>query len=104
MRLGQGGRQRPDDLGVELGAGAPPQLAQRVARRTGAPVRARAGHRVVGVGDVDDPRGERDVVAAQAVRVAAAVRPLVMQLDNRQVPREKRAPTAGCARPAPDAV
>ena len=33
---------------------------------------------------------ERDVVAAQAVRVAAAVGPLVVQLDDRHVRREER--------------
>ena len=70
--------------------------AQRHSSRSASPdgraraVRARAGHRVVGVGDVHDARGKRDVVAAQAVRVAAAVRPLVVELDDRQVRREKR--------------
>ena len=65
--------------------------------------RAGAGHRVVGVGDVDDARGERDVVAAQSVRVAAAVGPLVVQLDDRDVRRagtapaaRMRAPSTGC--------
>src|SRR5471030_738010 len=73
---GQRGHQRADDFGVELGAGAAPQLAQCVAGRTRAAVRAGAGHRVVGVGHVHDARGERDVVAAQPGRVAAAVGPL----------------------------
>src|SRR5580765_8419436 len=37
----------------------------------------------------DDLRVELGAVAAQAGRIAAAVRPLVMQLDDRNVPREK---------------
>src|SRR5712691_2692303 len=64
----QRGRQRADDLGMKLGTGAAPQLPQRVARRTRATVSARAGDRVVRVGHVDDAGGQRDFVAAQAVR------------------------------------
>ena len=86
----QRGGERADDFGVELGAGAAPELAQRVAGRPRAAVGARAGDGVVRVGDVHDARGERDVVAAQPVRIAAAVRPLVVQLDDRDVGREKR--------------
>ncbi len=38
---------------------------------------------------MDDPREQRDVVASQAVRVSAAVRPLVVELDDRDVRREE---------------
>src|SRR5436190_7894553 len=85
-RLGE----RVDDVGVEFGAGAAPQFLQRFARRPRAAVRAGGGHRVVRVGDVDDAGGQRDVVAAEAVRVAAAVRALMVQLDDRNVRREER--------------
>ena len=48
--------------------------------RKRAAVGAVAGHRVVGVGDGDDARDERDVVALQAERIAAAVPALVVQV------------------------
>ena len=38
---------------------------------------------------MDDAREQRDLVAAQPVRVALAVGPLVVQLDDRQVRREE---------------
>ena len=41
------------------------------------------------VGDVHDPGGQRNVIAAQAERVAASVRSLVVQFDDRDVRGEK---------------
>ena len=73
----------------------------RAARRT---IGARAGHRVERVGDVDDAGQQRDLVAAQPVRIALAVGPLVVQLDDRQVRREEVARCAGCARRRRDAA
>ena len=46
-------------------------------------VRPVVGHRVVGVGDGDDARAERDLVGAQAVRVAVAGEALVVVEDDR---------------------
>jgi len=40
---GQGGRKRADDFGMELGAGEPPDLAQRFVCRPRAAIRAFAG-------------------------------------------------------------
>src|SRR5215213_6820512 len=82
---GKGSSQGADDFGMELRPRAAPQLAKRVAGRPGAAVGACAGHRVVGVGDVDDPGDQGNVVTAQAVRIAAAVRPLMVELDDLEV-------------------
>jgi hypothetical protein len=68
--LGTGGhawqrlRERTDDLGVKFSTGTPPQLAERIARRPRPTIRARARDCIVRVGNMDDPRRERDVVAA----------------------------------------
>jgi hypothetical protein len=75
--------ERADDLGVELRAGAVRQRAdcllvvERVAER------ARAGHRVVGVGDVDDARGERYLLAREPFGVARPVVVLVVVTHGR---------------------
>ena len=61
------------DLGVELRAGAAAQLGARLLERERPPVRAVGGHRLVGVGDGEDAGLDRDRVAGQAVRIAAAV-------------------------------
>src|SRR5215471_4402567 len=50
-----------DDSGVELRAGATIEFEQRLARRDRVAEDARPRHRVVGVGDGDDARAERDV-------------------------------------------
>ena len=86
-RHGRG--ERLHDFGVELRSRAAPELAQRLGAAARRAVGARARHRVEGVGHMDDAREERDFVAAQPVRVALAVRPLVVQLDDRQVRREE---------------
>src|SRR6185437_15224581 len=66
-----------DDARVELAAGAAAQLFERLADRHRRLVRAAAEHGVVGVADADDAGAERDLVALQPVRVAAAVPALV---------------------------
>ena len=74
------------DVGVELDAGEALELLDRllVGERRLA-VRARAGHRLVGIGDGEDPGAERDVEGLDAVRVAGAVEPLVVRLDERRL-------------------
>ena len=70
--------ERVGELGVELGARAALDLADRDLVAERAAVRAVRGHRVVGVGDRDDAADQRDVLTRQAARVAAAVEPLVV--------------------------
>src|SRR5579872_3123349 len=74
---GERAGERGDDFGVEFGAGAAPQLLHGVRRWPRPAVRPRRGHRIVRVGDVHDARGQRDVVAPEALRIAAAVGALV---------------------------
>ena len=71
-----------DEAGVELLAGDPAQLLDRVVARHRRAVGVARGHHVVGVGDGDDPRQLRDVVACEAARVALAVDPLVVGEDD----------------------
>src|SRR5690242_15326368 len=60
----------------------------RLARERG-PIRARGRERIIDVDDPHDLRRERDLVAAQAVRVARAVVAFVMPADDRlQIPRK----------------
>ena len=68
----------------------PPELLQRIAGAARGAVGARAGDGVERVGHVNDPREQRNLVPAQAVRIALAIRPLVMELDDRQMLREER--------------
>ena len=73
--------QRLDHTRVELRARA---LAQLLARDLGAgraPVDAVARHRLVSVRNREDARLERNLVATQAKRIAAAVRALVVRAD-----------------------
>ena len=53
-------------------------------------VRAVVDHRVVGVGDRDDPGTERDLVGAQAVGVAVSAEALVVMEDDRHRVTERR--------------
>ena len=61
-------------------------------------------HRVERVGDEDDARSERDLVARQPERVAGAVPPLVVVADpavdrrHAQAPRAAGSPAPGCSR------
>ena len=61
-----------------------PPLVERPA------VGAGARHRVEGVRHMDDPSDERDLLSTATVRIAASVRPLVVQLDDGEVRREER--------------
>src|SRR5215210_3716018 len=65
--------QRGDDRGVELRSGAALELCDRLLWRNSTAIDALRGHCVVGVGYEDDAGAERDPIARQAVRVAAAV-------------------------------
>ena len=75
--------ERAHDLGVELRPGPFSNardcllVVERVAEG------ARAGHRVVGVGDVDDARGERYPLARQPFGVARPVEVLVVMSHRR---------------------
>ena len=44
---------------------------------------ARGRERVVDLGDGDDPPAHRHILAAQSIRIAAAIEPLVVALDHR---------------------
>ena len=57
----------------------------------GGPVDAGREHRVERVGDVDDPRAERDLLALEAVRIAGAVEALVVVAGS-PAPRRSRKP------------
>src|SRR3954447_25256989 len=65
------------DPWIELGSGAAAQLRDGGVRRHRLLVRAPAEHRIVGVAGADDAGAERDLLAAQPVRVAVAVPALV---------------------------
>ena len=71
-----------DDLRVELGAGDAAQLRQRRLGAHRAPVGVARRHHVVGVRDGHDARAERDLLARDAGRVAAAGEPLVVVQDD----------------------
>ena len=58
---------------VELVPGAAPELDQCVRLGHRAAIRARGGHRVVGIADRDDPGPEWNRLAEEAVWIAAAV-------------------------------
>src|SRR3954471_18181358 len=62
--------QSGDAARAELAPSRAPQLVERLAGRAGGAVDAGGEHRVEGVGDVDDPRAERDLLALEAIRVA----------------------------------
>ena len=89
---GEHALERRDAARAELAACGPPQLGERVLGRAGAAVDAGREHRVERVGDVDDPRAERDVLPAQPVRVAGAVEALVVVLDRRHGVAEEAEP------------
>src|SRR5438876_3346635 len=69
--------------GVELRARPLPQAAQGLGRREPLAVRPVGRHRVEGVADEDDPRLERNLLAALAVRIAGAVPVLVAGAHDR---------------------
>ena len=62
---------------------------QRLVVRHGLLVAALRRQRVVDVGDAENARGARNLLALEPVRIAGAVPPLVVRLDDRaHVPRE----------------
>ena len=84
--------ERRDERRVELAAGAAAQLVERLLLAEHRAVGARLAHRAEGVADRDDPRAERDLVAGQAVGVAAR-RPSARGSRARaRRPRAARAP------------
>src|ERR687887_498332 len=75
--------ERGDGARAELGAGGAAKLLDRLVRRPRRAIDARRQHRVERVGDVDDARAERDLLALDPVRVAGAVPALVVVADRR---------------------
>ena len=67
---------------VELLAGDATKLLHRLIGRGRRAVGVAGRHHVIGVGDGDDPRQLRDVIARQAARVAFAVDSLVVGEDD----------------------
>ena len=76
------GHELVDQLRVELATRHPPHLGDRLRRGQRRAVGVAGDHDVVGVGDRDDPREQRDRLAGQAMRVALAVPALVVAEDD----------------------
>src|SRR4051794_8907077 len=72
-----------DDLGVELPVRPGGDRLHRFVERVGGAIGALAGEGVIGLADADDPRAERDTVAADADRVAIAAPVLVVMEHDR---------------------
>ena len=73
-------------VGIELDPGELPELGHRLLTRQRLhAVRARGRHGLEGVGHVEDPGQDRDLVAHQAVGVAGAVVPLVVVPNDREL-------------------
>ena len=79
---GQDRLKRRDNRGVELGPNRLREAHAGDPARQCVTVRAVGRHRVVRVGDADDPPEEGDLVAWQSVRVAHPVDALVMSSDD----------------------
>ena len=77
------------DVRLEPGAGMGPQFSHRFGRGARRSIRASRRDRVERIRDPHDGGEERDLIALRSVRIAAAVRLLVMQLDNREVVGEE---------------
>src|SRR6185369_13259441 len=75
--------ERVDAQLTEVRAAAAANLLERLLEAALLAVEALRGHRVEGVGDMDDPRDERDLVTEQAVGIAPAVHALVVVADAR---------------------
>src|SRR3954470_3106573 len=80
--------ERPNHGGVVALASEGLDLVNRGGGRHGGPVRASARHRLVSGRDAKDARPERDALAAQAARIAAAVEVLMMMEDEGQLVAE----------------
>src|SRR5262249_2843080 len=75
-------RERGDDRRVELRPSATLQLGESGFARLPRAVLPVGRHRVVRVGDEDDPRLEGDLLAAQTVRVTRTIPALVVVEDD----------------------
>src|SRR5437763_4594877 len=67
---------------AELAPGSATELADRLHGRPRRMVDARRQHRVERVGDVNDPRAERNFLSLEAVWIAGAVEPFVVVADG----------------------
>ena len=67
---------------IELHAGGADQFPAGGVGTHGLLVWAGRSHHLEGIGDGDDPGGERDLTAAQPTRITAAVPPLVVLSDG----------------------
>src|SRR5262249_58992789 len=67
---------------IELRPRAAFELGKRFSLRYRRVIRPFGRHRVVGVGDEDDPCAEWDLVARETVRIAGAVPALVVMEDR----------------------
>src|SRR3954465_4182183 len=74
----EAGVQRRDDARAELGAGLAIDLREGVAERPTGPGGPGGGHGIERVGDRQDAGGQRDLLAGQTVRIAAAREALVV--------------------------
>ena len=81
--------ERLDDVRVELGATAPPELGDREVDALRRLVRALAHHDLVRVRGRDDVRGQRHGVSGKTVRVSGPVEALVVRLNDRHEVRER---------------
>src|SRR5207253_6521052 len=77
------------DRRVELRAGAALELRARRLAVERRPVGPWLDHRAERVADGDDARAERDLLAGEAVRIAATVPALVARADDRRDVRER---------------
>src|SRR5204863_5813112 len=75
--------ERRDDGWVELTPGVAAQLFDRHAERQRLPIAAVGRHRVEGVAAHDDPRGPRNLLPGEMIRVAGSVPALVTRADDR---------------------
>ncbi len=82
-RFGVDGAEDVDHLRIELGAGVVAQLMKGLGVGQCRAVGPVVDHGVVRIGDRDDARADRDLVALQAVRVAASVEALVVVEHHR---------------------
>src|SRR5947209_7284102 len=70
------------DIRIELGSGAASELGEGFVLASGGPVGAVGRHRAEGVAAADDPGDQRDLRAAEAVRIASSIEPLVAAADG----------------------
>lgn len=75
-------KQRVDDPRVPLGAAVLSEFPQNHIEWQARAIGPRTGHRVKRVGDRDDQRAERDLIAGQAIRIAFAIHALMMVADD----------------------